>query len=467
MKKIKDSISRDQLMLLPPSVEDFVAKDDPVRLINEVLDKINLDFLLDSCKGGGAPSYDPRILMKILVFGYSQGIVSSRKLDSILHHDMRYMYIAQMNFPDFRTICRFRISWETEIQKIFDMTVHYCLEMKLVLLKHVSLDGTKIEANASGKNTFKMERLDNELQNIDKKIAAILEQANREDEEEDRIYGDTRGDEMPKELIDTENRKKLLEEAKKKLEESDRTTICITDPESHVMKTRAGNRPAYNAQAVVDKEYQIIVAADITTDEYDNHQLPPMLEELERVTGQKPECVTVDGGYNSKRALDYIEENDLNVYIPIYSDSAESKGFKYDEIKDEYICPCNKRLTFRTTRIKYDNTYKIYRHSCSNCPMKPICCGKKNRVKEVWRRLNSELQQKMLAKMQTEAAKHIYGQRKQIVEPVHAYIKYNKGLWRFVLRGIKGAKTEYLLGCIGHNLGKIIRYAPNEVLGTT
>ncbi len=464
MKKIRDSISRDQLMLLPPSVEDFVPKDAPVRAINEILSDATLDFLLDSCKGGGAPPYDPRILMKILIFGYSQGIVSSRKLDSALYNDVRYMYIAQMNRPDFRTICRFRCEHESDIEKVFEKTVHLCQELKLVLLKHVSLDGTKIEANVSGKNTFKKERLDNELLDIDKKIASILERAKKEDAEEDRLYGDTRGDEMPEELVNAENRKKLLEEAKKKLEESNRTTICLTDPESRVMKTRAGNRPAYNAQAVVDKEYQIIVAADITSEECDNHQLPVMLEEQERITGQKPECITVDGGYNSKAALEYINEHDLNVYMPIYTDSAESKGFRYDESNDEYICPCNMRLTFRSTRIKYDNTYKIYRHSCSDCPMRNLCCGKKSRVKEVWRRVNDELQQKMLAKMQTEAAKQTYSQRKQIVEPVHADIKYNKGLWRFVLRGIKGAKTEYLLGCIGHNLGKIIRYAPKEVL---
>ena len=466
MKKIRDSVARDQLMILPPSVEDYVSKDDSVRVINKILDDMNLDYLLSSCKGGGAPSYDPRILMKVLIYGYSQGLVSSRKLDYILHNDVRYMYIAQMNRPDFRTICRFRRGLELEIKRVFTYIVRMCMECGLVLLEHVSLDGTKIEANVSGKNTFKKERLDNELECINKKITSILEQAEKEDIEEDKLYGDTRVNELPQALKNAENRKKLLEAAQKKLEESDRETICVTDPESRVMKTRAGNRPAYNAQAVVDKEHQIIVAADITQDESDNYQLPVMLEELESVTGKKPECVTVDGGYNSKKALEYIEENDLNVYMPIYTNSAESKGFKYDESSDEYICPCNMRLTFRSTRNKYDNTYRIYRHSCSDCPMRKVCCGDKNRVKEVWRRVNDELQQKMLAKMQTESAKQAYRWRKQIVEPVHADIKFNKGLWRFLLKGKDGARIEYLLGCIGHNLRKIIRYAPKEVLGT-
>ncbi len=144
MKKIRDSVARDQLMLLPPSVEDFVSKDDSVRVINKILDDMNLDYLLSACKGGGAPSYDPRILMKVLIYGYSQGLVSSRKLDYILHNDVRYMYIAQMNRPDFRTISRFRRGHGPEIKKIFTDIVRMCMECGLVLLEHVNLDGTNI-----------------------------------------------------------------------------------------------------------------------------------------------------------------------------------------------------------------------------------------------------------------------------------------------------------------------------------
>ena len=206
------------------------------------------------------------------------------------------MFISQMSHPGFRTISRFRKENLDTIKGAFQETVRFGMTMGLILLEHVSVDGTKVEANVSGKETYKKDRLEKALEELDKRIPEILEEAERADRKEDALYGDARGDELSDELKDAVVRKKRLEEAKKTMEEAGRDSIGATDTQSRLMKTRSGNRPCYNGQAVVDREHQMIVAADVVQDESDNHQLEPMIEEMKRTTGAKPGVVTVDGG---------------------------------------------------------------------------------------------------------------------------------------------------------------------------
>ena len=458
MKIFRDpAVAKDQVMLLPPCVSEFVAQDDPVRLAGEIIDGMDLSELLSKYSGGGAPAYDPRMLMKVIVFGYCEGVRSSRKLSAALGRDMRFMYLAEMSRPDFRTIARFRRENLDAVRKVFEDTVRTSLKMGLALLAHTSLDGTKLEANVSGKQTYRRERLEKALESAGAQIESILSEAERVDVEEDELYGDVRGDEMPRELADVTRRRELLAKAKEQLEESGRKAVCATDLDSRVMKTGNGNRPAYNAQAVVDKEHQIVVAAGVSQDETDHHQAPVMLDEVVRLTGCKPDCVTMDGGYFSGETLSYADERELNIYVPDNQPAQSGKtGFEFDEVNDEYVCPCGERLKYAMTRERKGRIYRIYRRSCGSCERRKCCCGGKSRVKELWHRVNGELAERMSAKMGTDEAREVYSLRKQIIEPVFGNIKQNKNLRRLLLRGLEGAEIEFLLGCIAHNLGKII-----------
>lgn len=457
----------DQLMLLPPSVNDFVLPNDPVRVFAEILDSMDHGMVISKYSGGGRPAYDPVMMLKVLIFGYCEGIQSSRHLDRTLGRDVRFMYLSEMSRPDFRTISRFRRDNGDAIRKAFEETVRISQEMGLALLEHVSVDGTKLGANVSGRHTYRMERLEKALESADRRISEILDEAERVDSEEDARLGDKRGDELPSKLAKAENRKALLEKAKQFCEQTGQDKACATDLDSRVMKTTSGNRPAYNAQAVVDKEHQIIVAADVVQDESDNHQLSPMVELTQKVTGRKPKVVTVDCGYNSKETLEYAESNTLNVYMPVSDPDKNKHGFEYDRVSDEYTCPCGQKLKYSRTRQKETLAYRIYRHSCATCRKRTECCGERSRVKELWRRVDGELHEKMFKKMRTDEAKEIYRYRKQIVEPVFGNIKENQGLRRLLLRGLNGAKTEYTLSCIAHNIGKIRRFGqfgPQEAL---
>jgi transposase len=445
-------------------VEDFVASDDPVRVLEQVVDSMSHDELVGKYSGGGAPAYDPVMMIKVIVFGYCEGVRSSRKLDAALGRDLRFMFIAQMSRPDFRTIARFRRDNVDALRKAFEQTVRLSQQMGLVVLDHVCVDGTKLEANVSGKHTYKKERLNKALVDVDKRIEEILEEAERVDAEEDRLYGNARGDELPKELADANRRKELLEKAKRHLEATGRETVCATDLESRVMKTRSGNRPAYNAQAVVDRHCQIIVAADVSQEESDNHQLPAMIQQTQELTGAKPGIVTIDGGYFSNETLVYADETELNIYVPDNQAQNSKAGFAWDAENDKFICPCGHSLKYSRTRDRRGRVYRVYRHSCSGCEKRSCCCGPKSRVKELWLRVNGELEEKMRAKMGTDEAKAIYRLRKQIVEPVFGDIKENKKMRRLLLRGVIGATIEFMLGCISHNMGKIIKFGPNSAL---
>ena len=305
MKQFRDPVApKSQMYLLPPCVEDYVPKNARARVLSEIIDEFDLSVLYGKYKGGGAPAYEPRMMLKLMVFAYSIGMRSSRKIDAALGQDLRFMFLSQMSHPDFRTISRFRKENLDTIKGAFEETVRLGMNMGMILLEHVSVDGTKVEANVSGKETYKRDRLEKALEELEKRIPEILEEAERADREEDALYGDARGDELAEELKDAVVRKKRLEEAKKVMQETGRDSIGATDTQSRLMKTRSGNRPCYNGQAVVDREHQMIVAAEVVQDESDNHQLAPMLEETKEVTGAKPGIVTVDGGYYSPESLE-------------------------------------------------------------------------------------------------------------------------------------------------------------------
>lgn len=461
MKVFRESPSpKGQVFLLPPSVDEFVPATSPARILREIIDSLDCSKLYARYAGGGAPAYEPRIMLKVLVFAYSQGIRSSRKISQALEQDLRFMYISEMNKPSYRSIARFRAENLEGISKLFVETVKTSEELGLVLLDHVSVDGSKIEANVSREETYKKERLDKSIESVEKKIARILKEAEEADATEDAEYGETRGDEIPEELRDAQTRRKRLLEAKEKLAEIGRESIGTTDLDSRVMKTRHGNKPAYNGQAVVDGESQVIVAASVVQEENDYGQLTGMLEQVEKNTGEKPKIVTADGGYYTSDTVKELEDSGVNAYIP---DSTQKKNdnkpkLSYDQEHDEYVCPMGKHLKFSTQRNIKGLVYRVYRcNGCKGCPMIPECKPGKKTKKELYVRIGGEADSRMHAKMASEEGKLIYRLRKQIIEPVFGNIKWNMGMRRLLLRGLKGASIEFYLACACHNIGKIIQ----------
>lgn len=451
MKRFKDPVSaREQGFLLPPSVNEFVEADAPVRALFEVVQRLDVSSLEARHQGGGAPAYAPRMLLSVLLYGYSEGVRSSRKIERSLRTNVEYMYLAGMSRPDYRTIARFRRENEEALRELFVQVVRLCQELGLVLLEHVAVDGTKIRADVSARGTYGKDRLMRALASVEERVERALKEAEEADAEEDEAYGDKRGDELPEDLRDAKRRKERLERAFEKLKETGHKAVPSTDLDARVMKTQDGNRAAYNSQAAVDRENQVIVAATVTTACCDNAQLPGMLEAVAENTGAFPQQTTADCGYHSVATLSYLERTGLDAYVPVHGKQGlRPLGYTYNPESDTYTSESGEALTYRGLCEKKGKTYRVYR-------------GKRKEGEpflELYIRLDGQAQQRMQAKLESERGKAVYRYRQQVVEPVFGHLKTRFNLRRFLLRGLSGATIEFLLACMAHNIDKICRHA--------
>jgi transposase len=457
VKVFRDVASaREQVFLLPPSVNEFVERESPVRVLVDVVDRLDVSLLEARHKGGGAPAYSPRMLFTALLYAYSEGIRSSRKIEQALKSDVRFMFIAGMSRPDYRTIARFRRANEAALCDLFTQVVHLCQECGLVLMEHTAVDGTKIRADVSARRTYGEDRLQKALDAAEERVKEALKEAEETDQGEDALYGDKGLDEIPEALKDATKRKELLDRAMEKLKETGHKAVCATDLESRVMKTNDGNRAAYNAQAVVDRERQVIVAADVTQDCTDNRQLPAMLESAASNTGAYSSEVTADCGYHGVNTLAYIEKQGVNAFVPVHGKKAAKRdGCAYNEADDTWQKDdTGEVLTFRGLVEKKGKTYRVYR-------------GKRKDgepFSELYVREDGQRQRRMQAKLASEEGKAVYRHRQQVVEPVFGRLKTRFGLRRFNLRGLAGARIEFLLACMAHNFEKIRLHADPRAL---
>ncbi len=446
-------LDRLQQYLLPPSLDEWLPDGDLAYFIIDVADQLDLsevmryyEVAVDPETGierpktaCGQPAYHPKMMVALLLYAYANGETSSRRIARLCERDVGYRVVAANQHPDFRTISDFRRIHLEALQGLFVQVLHLAREAGLVKLGHVALDGTKVKANASKHKAMSYEWLCKREEEYAKQVADLLRRAEDADLAEDDLYGaDLRGDELPKELRFREERLKRIREAKRALEEAalekalregkldendqpkprkggrrpktppgtpePKDQYNFTDPESHIMKMNHGGfDQAYNCQAAVDAEAQVIVACDATAASNDKKQLTPLVAQIEENLDALPKKVSADSGY-------YSEEN---------VQAVRALGV------DDYICP---------DRVKHGES-----------PPK------------VRGRLPRDLSfiDRVRRKLWTKPGRATYKLRKQIVEPVFGQMKGVRGLRQFLLRGVEKVRGEWSLCCTGHNLRKL------------
>jgi transposase len=427
----------DQDLLLPPSLREWLAEDHLVYLVSEVVDQLDLSAIhaVYGEEKRGQPPYDPRLMTKLLVYGYCTGVFSSRRMQKRLQEDIPFKVLAAGNEPDFRTISDFRKIHIGTLQNLFEQVLEIALESGTVKLGRVSLDGTKVKANASKHKAMSYGRMKEKQQQLKEEVKQLLAQAEAADEEEDRRHGDRRGEELPDELrrretrlakikmakkvVEQRAREKAAEEGKgageaKKAQPADKDQYNFTDPESRIMKGADGFVQGYNAQAAVEAERGLIVGQLVTEAANDKEQLKPMVEAIQQQSGQLPEAILADSGYCSDGNLEYLES----------SEQPERKI-------DAYIA---------TGKQKHDER----RQPCKRGPL-PKGATRVDRMKR---------------KLQTKMGKAIYAARKCVVEPVFGQIKQARGFRQFLLRGKAKVEGEWALVCLTHNILRL--YATQE-----
>ncbi len=437
----------DQSWLLPPSPRDWLPDDDLVYFVLDVVKDLDISVISRKYEGEerGYPPYHPRMMTTLLLYSYTQGVFSSRRIMKRCERDAAWRVIVQEDVPDFRTISDFRKLHLKELEGLFVQVLRLCQEAGLVALGHVALDGTKIRANASRHKAMSYGRMKEEEKRLRKEIRGLMSQAEATDAAEDKKHGkNRRGDELPEELARRESRLKKIREARKVLEEQakaaaeeerkrqeeeekkrgdkpgggrkidpekavpdDKAQYNFTDPTTKIMKANnKGFDQCGNAQVAVDRENQVIVAADVTNEPNDKRQFKPMAKQAKRNVGRGRHIrkMSSDNGYFSEDNAEWAEKQGLDPHIA-------------------------------TGRIKHNEKVP---ESPRGRPPKGLT-----------------FKERMARKLRTKKGRETYAERKWIVEPIFGFIKRGLGFTQFLLNGIEKMRGEWRLVCMACNLRKL------------
>jgi len=454
-----------QFMLFPKSIDDYVSQNHLSRMIDSIVEQLDTRNIEDKYSSLGQNTYHPKILIKLLFYGYAIGERSGRKISSKCETDTAYIYLSQMYKPDFRTINDFRKNNILELSRYFIDILRMCKELGLISVGQMNIDGTKIKANAANRRTKTKEGYQKWLKRIDDKIRKILEEAEATDAKEDELYQDKRGDELPEELNTQEKLKAKIKKVMEKFK-NEKEKINLTDADAKFMKDgRYRIDTSYNCQASLTEE-QIMLSSEVITEASDRQALTQMIETSEANLAQPVKEVAADAGYSSYDNYEYLERNNKIGYIPDQNFRKDLKGkgpyhrdrFSYDPEKDTFLCPEGKIVKLYKIRRK-DCPYrkfqmKIYKaKDCPSCPKRKLCTRQKYRTISIEDR--KILLDQMRNRLQTEIGRKKYLQRLWTTEPVFGHLKYNLGYRHFFLRSLEKVKGEFRLMCIGWNLKKM------------
>jgi len=496
-----------QGMLLPPDIQDLIAANHPVRVVDAVLDKVDIAQLMAQYKPGGTSSYHPRMLLKVLVYGYINNIYSSRKIEEAVSQNICFMWLSGMSKPDHNTINRFRAKrLQQTLQPIFTQVVLLLCEEGLLSLKDLYTDGTKIEANAN-RYTFvwgkairtSKERIKQQLNDLWQYAQSV---AASELDDTDPSGFDKIDSEKVSQTIEKINealkdkpasskvRQKLsyarrhwpaaldkYEQQEKQLG-AQRSSYSKTDPDATFMRMKEDHmrngqlKPGYNVQ--ISTNNQFIASYSIHQNPTDTRTLVPHLQEHIKNFQQKPNNITADAGYGSEENYQWLENKRITGYVKHNQFDRQqnhkvrskkpyaSDKLSYDPLTDRYTCPVGKPMKNIGERIKpnrsgYEQTITRYRSKkCAGCPLRSECNPDyKHRIIEVnhtWNRLKQKAEKRLKSSRGIQKRK----QRCFDTEPVFANIKHNHHFKRFMLRGIEKVAIETGLLALAHNLRKKI-----------
>lgn len=500
--------NQQQNWLFPPSIEELIPEDHPVRIVNGVIEQLDLKLLTDVYSREGRPGYHPKMMLKVMVYAYMDNIYSSRKIEKAMRENINFMWLSGNQVVDHNTIARFRSNRLKDVfREIFKQVVLLLAEEGLITLKEVFTDGTIIESVA-GRYTFVWGKsIKNYKENIKEQLEKMWNYAQTIADEEDSDpppdFKEISSEKIDKTIKKIEekinNNPKASSKSKSKLryikknypsslkryekqEEilGGRNSYSKTDPEATFMRMKddhLGNgqlKPAYNVQ--ISTENQIIVHYTMHQNPNDGTTLKPHLESFEYLYEYFPEVLTADAGYGSEENYDYLEEKEIQSYVKYFTFDRDQglhkkrkdrrQGFRRDELyyneKDDfYVCPMGQRMEkirehTSKTRSGYKQRESVYKaKNCEGCPLRGVCFkGKNNRTI----RRNHSLErhkQRMKENLLSDIGENYRKRRSVDVEPVFAHIKYNRGFNRFTHRGLEKVEIEFGLHALANNLKKI------------
>lgn len=470
-----------QHLLFPSNIFDLLEDDHECYLYSDLFQQLDTTSVESNYKYSGQNAYPPKQIISILIYAYSRGVFSSREIQRRCNEDLSFMFIAQMNCPNFRVLSDFRKNNNKFFHDCFKQTVQLAIELKLASLGHISLDGSKFQASSSKHKAMSYGRLKEKEQALSKEIDDLIKMANHSDQEEDQAYKDQTGYEIPEDLKHKKARLKQINEAKLALEKreerlnpgkkiEEKKQISFADKDARIMGKKGSFDYQYNPQISVDEDHQIIVGQHVSQNANDKREIEPALEAIKEATGKLPDILSADNGYMSGDNLQALEESPIDTYIA--TDKSEKKNkasldnterklvkadFDYDEDSDTFTCPGQQELVVVKQGKDGSRTYQGDIEICNACLYKGRCCqSNKGEARTIKTDNKEPLRQQMNTKMETEESKAIYKKRKVIVEPVFGQIK-NTGFSGFSVRGKDNVAGEFSLVCATHNIKKMTK----------
>jgi len=450
---------RNEITFLPPCVDDYIGPQDPVRAYDAFVTALDFSELgIHEIPGGNADEYDPRVLLKILVYGPSYGIRSSRYLERACRHNMSFIWLTGGLKPDFRTIGRFRRKHAEALKKILKQCVRMCLRLDLIEGNVLFVDGTGIRANAGVKNSWSIEQVEKRIHKIEAEINLAVNSAVAEDINEEKLNS---LDELREDLRDKERLKAAVAEFAVM---SGRSKLNTTDKDSVIMRTRQGIHSAHNAQVSADGKHGLVVSAEASSDAGDRNQLSEDINAATEVLGKLPSTICADAGFYSLKDLEKVDEKVMLVVPSGKLAHDERKGaiqafdktnFIYDEDCDTYTCPMGQVLTYHRDSSKGQRSYEGSGDVCRACEHFGICTKSKT-GRSISREANEKLAERLTSSYKSPAGRAIYRLRKQIIEPVFGHWKQNLSVRQFLLRGTAGVNAELSILSTGFNLVRMI-----------
>jgi transposase len=457
-----EGVGRHQQTLFPEVLDEYVPADHPIRFIDAYVDQLDLaslGFERALAADTGRPGYDPADLLKLYVYGYLNGICSSRKLERETLRNVELMWLLKRLHPDFKTIADFRRRNRSALAPLFREFTVLCKKLDLFGAELVAIDGSKFRAVNSKKRNYSRPMLEEILQAVDQRIARYLEASEATDARDEQQ--ESAGIDHAAELLGLKSRAAEVRAMLAELDATGQSQISLTDPDSRTMKVRVGTDVCYNAQTAVDDKHKLIVAVEVTNEPTDRNWLSRMALQAKETLGVEALSVVADRGYSSAREVEACVDANITPYLPKPETSANKalglftkNDFRYDRERDLYVCPAGEELTFRHASREKGRDIRYYRtYACRECALRSKCT-RNTQSRRISRTANEHVLEEMNERV--AARPDILRRRKAIVEHPFGTIKRWMNQAYFLTRGLSGVRAEFSLTALAYNLKRLI-----------
>ncbi len=463
MKRFIEGENRFQSTLFPESLEDYIADDNAVRVVDAFINKLELKQLgFDRAEPSetGRPGYLPATMLKIYVYGYLNRIQSSRRLERESHRNVELIWLTGRLMPCFKTIADFRKDNRQAIRQVCVEFVGLCRELKLFSATLVAIDGSKFKAVNSRDKNFTRKSVKRRLKKTQANIDRYLAKLDQADQDEPEIREVTAA-ELKQKIASMEAKMEELQGVEAEVEAHPDKQVSLTDPDSRsMMKAGGGSSVGYNVQTAVDSKHHLIAAHEVTNATTDRSQLSSMAGQVSEALDAKDLTVLADPGYYKGEEIVDCYEAGITALVPkVDTSPSKAKGryskadFRYDAERNEYICPAGQRLTYRFDSIEHGKTLWVYMtYQCSSCPLQAKCTtGNAKRIKR-WEKEHILEAADALLKKNPDAMR----QRKRLVEHPYGTIKHWMGSTHFLMKRLPNVQAEMSLHVLTYNLRRAI-----------